>query len=140
MKRAIKHAHQTCLVGTVSLSDKAGKCIQTYRYGCSADVNPAGVLKEMTSDVIYLQSLRRKSGCKELPMTIVQDGAPEMWTLVESAVERALPGWYFHEAIDQYHLAERLAESPGGITQSTERLFCESGYTNAGVGKTHGSK
>ena len=103
--------YRMAYVGTVSLTGKDGECIQTYRYGCSADVDPAGVLKEMTSDVIHLQSLRRKKGCKELPMAIVQDGAPEMWTLVESAVEKALPGSHFHKAIDRYHLAERLAES-----------------------------
>jgi hypothetical protein len=103
--------YRMAYVGTVSLTGQNGECIHTYRYGCSADVNPAGVLREMTNDVIHLQSLRRKSGCKELPMAIVQDGAPEMWTLVESAVEKALPGRHFHKAIDRYHLAERLAES-----------------------------
>lgn len=98
-------------VGTVSVIGSNGDCLQTYRYGCSADTSPTDVLNEMTKDLLHLQ--RQHSGRKrrDLPMAIVQDGAPEMWTLVETAVAKAFPNTHFYKAIDRYHLAERLAES-----------------------------
>ncbi|MCP4603273.1 MAG: hypothetical protein GY847_22620 [Proteobacteria bacterium] len=44
-------------------------------------------------------------------MGIIQDGAPEMWNLVEPTVNQALPGRRFEKGIDRFHLTERLAES-----------------------------
>jgi len=44
-------------------------------------------------------------------MGIVQDGAPEMWKLVETGVSKELPGKKFEKAIDRFHLSERLGES-----------------------------
>jgi len=103
--------YRMAYVGTVSVIGSEGECIQTYRYGCSSDVDPSGIFKKMTDDLVHIQNQRKKNRLPELPMGIVQDGAPEMWNLVESAVEQALPGKQFMKAIDLYHLAERLAES-----------------------------
>jgi hypothetical protein len=103
--------YRMAYVGTVSVLGVDGECIKTYRYGCSADVDPSGILKEMTDDLIHIQNQRKKNHKHKLPMGIVQDGAPEMWNLVEAAVGKALPGIHFEKAIDRYHLSERLAES-----------------------------
>lgn len=98
-------------VGTVSVIGEDGECLQTYKYGCSADVDPSGILKMMTDDLHHIQRQRKACRQKELPMGIVQDGAPEMWNLVESAVNEAMPGRRFEKGIDRFHLTERLAES-----------------------------
>ena len=98
-------------VGTVNLSGEDGESVQTYRYGCSADVDPENILKMMTDDLIQIQSQRKASHLPPLPMGIVQDGAPEMWNLVESAVAKAMPGERFEKGIDRFHLTERLAAS-----------------------------
>ena len=98
-------------VGTVSVIGEDGECLQTYKYGCSADVDPAGILKMMTDELLHIQRKRKASRLPELPMGIIQDGAPEMWNLVESAMSEALPGKRFEKGIDRYHLTERLAES-----------------------------
>lgn len=97
-------------VGTVNLTGEDGESLQTYKYGCSADVDPEHILKMMTDDLIQIQG-RRKASHLPLPMGIIQDGAPEMWNLVESAVAKAMPGERFEKGIDRFHLTERLGES-----------------------------
>lgn len=108
---AVEVNYRMAYVGTVSLNGPDGEALQTYRYACSADANPAPVLENMMDDLLHIQQSRWKSRHSELPMGIIQDGAPEMWRLVESAVEKAFPEKQFSKAIDRYHLAERLAES-----------------------------
>lgn len=98
-------------VGTVSIIGLDGESIQTHKYGCSADVDPEQILKMMTDDLVHLQDKRRKARLPALPLGIIQDGAPEMWNLVEPAVKRALPGRRYEKCIDRFHLTERLAES-----------------------------
>lgn len=98
-------------VGTVNLTGEDGESIQTYRYGCSADVDPQHILKMMTDDLIQIQNRRKASHLPALPMGIIQDGAPEMWNLVESALAKAMPGEQFQRGIDRFHLTERLAAS-----------------------------
>lgn len=98
-------------VGTVSVNDRDGECLQTYKYACSADEDPELVVQKMLDDVAHLRGLRAASGEPPLPIAIVQDGAPEMWRLVENGLRRTLPRVRYHKAIDRYHLTERLAES-----------------------------
>jgi hypothetical protein len=98
-------------VGTVNLTGADGESLQTYKYGCSADVDPEHILKMMTDDLIQIQNRRQASHLPTLSMGIVQDGAPEMWNLVESAVTKAMPLSRFEKGIDRFHLTERLAAS-----------------------------
>jgi hypothetical protein len=39
-------------VGTVNLTGEDGESLQTYKYGCSADVDPVRILKMMTVTVL----------------------------------------------------------------------------------------
>jgi hypothetical protein len=45
-----------------------------------------------------------------LPVGIVQDAAPELWTLLRTALTAETRLRLWHEGIDRYHLNERLAE------------------------------
>jgi len=98
-------------VGTVSIIGVDGESIQTHKYGCSADADPEQILKMMTDDLVHIQDKREKAHLPMLPMGIIQDGAPEMWNLVEPAVKRALPDRRFEKCIDRFHLTERLIEA-----------------------------
>ena len=62
-------------VGTVSVIGVEGESIQTYKYGCSADVAPEHILKMMTDDLVHIQDQRRKACLPLLPLGIIQDGA-----------------------------------------------------------------
>lgn len=98
-------------VGTVNVTGRDGESIRTLKYACSADVDPTEQLGEMLADVISLQARRQTVGLPHLPLGVVQDGAPEMWRLVEEAIQKNLPGVAYDKAIDRYHLMERLAET-----------------------------
>ena len=65
----------------------------------------------MTDDLVHIQNQRKAAQLPQLPIGIIQDGAPEMWNLMEPAVQAALPGRKIYKGIDRYHLTERLAES-----------------------------
>jgi hypothetical protein len=103
--------YRMAYVGTVSISGPDGENIHTTRYGCSADQDPSEILGHMMDDLMQIQSHRKKCHLPTLPMGIIQDGAPEMWNLMESEVKKAFPNERFEKAIDRFHLAERLAES-----------------------------
>lgn len=98
-------------VGTVNVTGSDGESVRTIKYACSADADPKTVVRHALAEVISLQDRRRQSGLTELPVGVVQDGAPEMWQLVEEGLRRELPDTKYEKAIDRYHLMERLAEA-----------------------------
>jgi len=88
--------YRMAYVGTVSLVDRTGEALVTRRYVLTA---------RMMADIH-----RARAQAPRLAVGIVQDAAPELWTLLRTALttETRLQRW--HEAIDRYHLNERLAE------------------------------
>ena len=91
-------------VGTVSITDRSGDGLVTRRYAATPDEGPEEVLHAMMADV--RNALRRNAS---LRVGVVQDGAPEMWNLVRPALTQAgVTNWL--EAIDRFHLNERLAK------------------------------
>lgn len=97
-------------VGTVNIAGRDGESIRTIKYACSADVDPTQLVGEALAEVVSLQDHQRSAGLEPLPIGVVQDGAPEMWRIVEEGLRKALPGTAYYKAIDRYHLMERLAE------------------------------
>jgi hypothetical protein len=55
----------------------------------------------------------------ELPLTVIQDGAPELWNLVDPWL--VANGWTASKLIDRYHVDERLAAIAEAITYDAER-------------------
>jgi hypothetical protein len=98
--------YRMAYVGTVSIVDAQGHAIETRRYAAPACDDPATLARRMSSDVRAL--LRR---CPTLNVGIVQDGAPEMWSVMREGLaplvqQGVLDGW--KEGIDRCHLAGRL--------------------------------
>jgi|HubBroStandDraft_1064217.scaffolds.fasta_scaffold05318_2 hypothetical protein len=96
-------------VGTVCFVDANGEALRTIRYASAACDDPHELVGKMTADVSAALG-RRPS----LHVGIVQDGAPEMWNRTREGLQALcdqgrLGAW--HEAIDRYHLLERLAEA-----------------------------
>ncbi len=96
-------------VGTVCFVDAHGEALRTIRYASAACDDPHELVGKMTADVSAALG-RRPS----LHVGIVQDGAPEMWNRTREGLQALcdqgrLGAW--HEAIDRYHLLERLAEA-----------------------------
>jgi hypothetical protein len=98
--------YRMAYVGTVSLTDTNADPIWTRRYAEPSHQGPSGVIGRMMSDLRHCLASRA-----DLHIGIVQDGAPELWTLMREAF-RADPilvakGW--RETVDFYHLLEYLA-------------------------------
>ncbi len=96
-------------VGTVCFVDAYGQALRTVRYASAACDDPRDLVAKMTADVGT--ALRQRSS---LNVGIVQDGAHEMWNRTREGLQALrdkgrLIQW--HEAIDRYHLMERLGES-----------------------------
>jgi hypothetical protein len=92
-------------VATVTFVDEEGKRLASRQYRVPADSDPVHAATRMMEDVKHALRLR-----PSLKVCIVQDGAPELWTLLRSQLRAnpAVSKW--HEVLDWYHAAERLAK------------------------------
>ena len=101
---AVTVAYRMAYVGTVSLHDDEGTVLVTKRFAATPLQGPDDIVDRVANEVRHL---RTRYGA--LPMTVVQDGAPELWNLVAQLCERhdLAPTC---ELIDRFHVDERLAE------------------------------
>ncbi len=90
-------------VGTVSLVDESGHQLVTRKYRLPAHQNPRIILDRMMADV------RRALTQRPLEVSVVQDGAPELWKEVAKALKREELVADWTEVLDWYHLDERLS-------------------------------
>ena len=97
--------YRMAYVGTVSLLDAAGDALITRRYAITGEDDPTGLVTRMMADLH-----RARAQAPRLRVGVIQDAAPELWTLLRDGLttEARLRQW--HEGIDRYHLNERLAE------------------------------
>lgn len=99
--------YRMAYVGTVAVLDADGEVLATRKYAIPASDDPATqIVDRMAADVI---TMRRKAPA--LVIGIVQDGAPEMWNLLREGIVRHAIDGPIHEAIDRYHLSERLGKA-----------------------------
>lgn len=98
-------------VGTVTLVDTDGEKLVTRKYAATHEEGTSGILQRMMADIRGAKKQR-----PELEVGIVQDGAPELWNSLRCALtaEPSVDEWL--EAIDRYHLSERL----GDVAKVTE--------------------
>ena len=97
--------YRMAYVGTMSVVDAAGEALLTRRYAISGAADPAALTARMMSDI-----RRARAQQPRIPVGVVQDGAPEMWTLMRGALKADAHLRRWHEGVDRYHLNERLAE------------------------------
>lgn len=99
-------------VGTLSFVDVDRRSIRTVRYFASAEQGPKKLMDSLMRDV---KQARRSQ--PELPLSIVQDGAAEMWNLTEAGLKKHKLS-ADAELIDRYHLNEHLGTAlrAGGYT------------------------
>lgn len=97
--------YRMAYVGTVSVVDAAGAALVTRRYAISSADNPATLVDRLMADID-----RARAQNPRLPVGVVQDAAPELWTLIRGGLTAAPTVRRWHEGIDRYHLNERLAE------------------------------
>jgi len=92
-------------VATVSFVGEDATNLITRKYFATHDQGPENIVKRMMSDV---REARRQR--PELHVGVVQDGAKELWKLVREALKDQLGIEDQKEAIDRFHLNERLGK------------------------------
>jgi len=92
-------------VGTVSLVDVDGEMLEVRKYTATHEEGGDGILRRMMLDIRAWKKRR-----PDLVVGIVQDGAPELWNKLRGALEAEPSVDSWREAIDKYHLSERLGE------------------------------
>lgn len=97
--------YRMAYVGTVSVVDPEGESLITRRYAASAAEGPEQVVARMMADV-----RRAREQDRTLPVGIMQDAAPEVWTLVRNGLREQAGITRWLEGVDRYHVTERLAE------------------------------
>jgi hypothetical protein len=91
-------------VATVTFVDDTGEKILSRCYRLQSLANPDFIMKRVVADVQHALAQR-----PNLKISVVQDGAPELWKSMRKHLA-AIPlvrSW--HEVIDWYHVDERLA-------------------------------
>lgn len=101
-------------VGTVAVLDAAGEVLTT-RYFRAASKDPSDDIARRIADEV--QDLLAKRA--DLQVTIVQDGATELWNALGAALRKREVSW--DEVLDWYHVAERLHECTELAFQNVDR-------------------
>ncbi len=89
--------------GTVTMHGKDGEALFTLRYGQMPSYDPQLLCNSMANDV---QQLRERM--PDLRMSLLADGAPEMWNLLDANFPESVFG-PVHRTIDFWHVIEKLA-------------------------------
>lgn len=99
----VEVAYRMAYVGTVSLHDKDGNVLVTKRFGATPGDGPDALVRRFAAE------LRHQRARYDVPISIIQDGAPELWNVVAAMCERhAIP--IADRVIDRFHVDERLAD------------------------------
>ncbi len=100
----ISMAYRMAYVGTVALNDATGSVLTTKRVSATAGEGPELLMQRLAAEV---EQVRRANST--VPVVVIQDGAPELWNLVET--------WFGDlnipiamKLLDRYHLEEHLAQ------------------------------
>lgn len=98
--------YRMAYVGTISFHDAEGTMLESRSYTAAAHESPTDrLVTPLMADL--RQALRQ---APTLAVGVIQDGAPELWNLLPPAVVAEPLVTRCFEAIDRYHLNERLGE------------------------------
>jgi len=103
-------------VGTVAMLSADGTLLTTRKYRLPGEADAEKIVARMMADVRHALVQR-----PQLTISIIQDGAPELWRVVAGALaeERLVSAWT--ETLDWYHLDERLGKCLELCTPPVER-------------------
>jgi len=115
----VEVAYRMAYVGTVSLHDADGRALSTKPFAATAHEGPDELVMRIMRELIH------QRGRYGVSISVIQDGAPELWSLItEAAAHPGVP--IEHEVIDRYHVDERLAqvcEFIAGSSRCAQELY-----------------
>ncbi len=114
-KNPIARVYRMGYVGTVCLHDKDGNTIRVLRYGTMPGGDPELLCVGLADDVLQLLAKRPR-----LRLSLLCDGAPEMWNLLGAQFDRATFGQRrIYALLDFWHTVEKLAAAAKVIDPTT---------------------
>jgi hypothetical protein len=96
-------AYRMAYVATVAVHDRRGDTLKSTRIAAAAHEGASELMERLGAELHHLLRQRPR-----LPTVVVQDGAPELWNLVDAWLENFLIQPTMR-LIDRYHVNERLA-------------------------------
>jgi hypothetical protein len=113
-KRSVRRVFHMCYCATVTLHDRDGRALHTLRRGQMPGRDPQDLCNLLANDVLVLREKR-----PDLLLTLLADGAPEMWNLLESNFPASVFG-KTHRSVDFWHVVEKLAAAAKVLAKSDD--------------------
>ena len=108
-------AFRMAYVATIAVHGRDARTLTSVRLAATANEGPDELLCRLGAE---LRCLLEQA--PTLPVVVVQDGAPELWTLVEEWL-RKLDVRMACGLIDRYHVDERLAASAAAVEKDVTK-------------------
>jgi len=105
-KRPVDRNYRMAYCGTVTLHNAEGDSLHTIRYGCMPHSSQEALVTSMAGDVVAL-----REQCPELVVTLLCDGAAEMWNLLDAEFDEPETFGSLTRLIDYWHLVEKLSHA-----------------------------
>jgi hypothetical protein len=116
-KNPIQRVFRMAYCATVTLHDRVGKALHTIRYGRMPDGDIEGLCVGLADDVDVL--LQRRP---ELHLSLLCDGAPEMWNLLGMHLNEESFGRPVTLRVDFWHLEEKLGAAGRVLQREASEL------------------
>jgi hypothetical protein len=94
--------YRMAYVGTVSVLDREGQALRTWRFGATAEEGSDEIVRRMMAQVTHLRG--RMPSAR---VAIVQDGAPELWGVMWDGL-RSIGVTKWINIIDRFHVTEHM--------------------------------
>ncbi len=113
-KRPVARVYRMAYCGTVTVHDAQGEVLMTLRHAAMPEDGPDDMLYAMQQDVLALR------GRKRLPLSLLADGASEMWELLDRTFNVQTVGVEPQRRVDFFHLIEKLAPAASVLSANED--------------------
>jgi hypothetical protein len=105
-ERKVWRPFRMAYCATLTLHDRKGEAVHTLRYGRMPQGEVESLCRSLAADVCTV--LRKRP---DLQVTLLADGAPELWGLLERHLNCETLGVPVHPLVDLWHLLEKLGSA-----------------------------
>jgi hypothetical protein len=105
-ERKVWRQFRMAYCATLTLHDHKGEALHTLRYGRMPQGEVEKLCQTLAADVCTVLGKR-----PDLSVTLLADGAPELWGLLEGSLTRQRLGVPVHRLVDLWHLIEKLGSA-----------------------------
>lgn len=119
-KRPINRVFRMAYCGTVTLHDRHGEALHTIRYGRMPQGDADRLCAGLAGDVWSLFQQR-----PDLRVSLLCDGAPEMWNLLAKHFTAENLGVEVHRLVDLWHLLEKLGKAAAVLCEDAGATTAE---------------